>query len=374
MEVKVKKILFFTKSEAYGGIEKVLLDYCNNLDSTKYDITVLNWFMCDEIKDKLNGNIKYKYIFKNKEIRGVGRFVKYFPEELVHRVFIRDKYDVEIAFQEGYTHKIISGANKNTKKIAWFHINPNYFNFNLPLCKNEEKLEKILKKYDELCYVSKFMKKWYVNKYYLEDSKLEVVYNPINKEDIIKKSKEDIKDIKLSNDVFRIICVGRLSVEKRFDHVIEACNKIYNNNYKNIELIIVGDGPEKENLNSLINKFNAQSYIKLIGFNSNPYKYIDKSNLLVCSSDNIESFGLVVAEAMVLNIPVLSVKCGGPDEILDNGKYGMIVESNKEAIYLGILKLIEDKKLYNKYINVNKDILKEFELKKIINKFETLIK
>lgn len=370
----MKKILFFTKSEAYGGIEKVLLDYCNNLDSDKYDITVLNWFMCDEIKDKLNGNIKYKYIFKNKEIRGVGRFVKYFPEKLVHRVFIRDKYDVEIAFQEGYTHKIISGANKDTKKIAWFHINPNYFNFNLPLCKNEEKLENILKKYNELCYVSKFMKKWYVNKYYLEDSKLEVVYNPINKEDIIKKSKEDIKDIKLSNDVFRIICVGRLSVEKRFNNVIEACNKIYNNNYKNIELIIVGDGPEKENLNLLINKFNAQSYIKLIGFNSNPYKYIDKSNLLVCSSDNIESFGLVVAEAMVLNTPVLSVKCGGPDEILDNGKYGIIVESDKEAIYSGILKLIEDKNLYNKYINVSKDILKEFELKKIINKFETLIK
>ena len=369
----MKKILFFTKSEAFGGIEKVLLDYCNNMDSKKYDITVLNWFFCEEIKSQLNKNVKYKYIFKKKEPRGIGRIVRDLPSKIVHKIFIIDKYDVEIAFQEGYTHKIISGASSKTKKIAWFHINPNYFNFNEPLCRSKEKLEKMLNNFDNLCFVSKFMKKWYEDSFSLDSNKLEVVYNPIDKEDVLNKSKEEITDIELDKNDFRIVCVGRLSVEKRFDRVINICRRIYEEGHRKIKLYIIGEGPQKNDLVKLIEEFSASNYVKLIGFSRNPYKYIKNSSLLICASDNIESFGLVVAEAMTLNTPVLSVKCGGPDEILDNGKYGMIVENNELALYEGLLAIMNNKELYNQYIYVEKNILNEFKIKRIKEQFDNII-
>lgn len=369
----MKKILFFTKSEAFGGIEKVLLDYCNNIDSQKYDITVLNWFFCKEIKSQLNKNVKYKYIFKGKEPRGIGRIVRDLPPKIVHKIFIRDKYDVEIAFQEGYTHKIISGADSEAKKIAWFHINPNYFNFNEPLCRSKEKLERMLNSYDNLCFVSKFMRQWYEDSFSVDTNKLEVVYNPIDKEKVLTKSKEKITDIEIHKDDFKVICVGRISVEKRFDRVINVCKRIYEEGHSEIKLYIIGEGPKKADLENLIKEYNASKYVKLIGFSRNPYKYIKNSNLLICASDNIESFGLVVAEAMVVNTPVLSVKCGGPDEILDNGKYGMVVENNELALYQGLLSIINNKQLYNQYIEVEKEILKEFELKKITEQFDNII-
>lgn len=369
----MKKILFFSKSECYGGIEKVLVELCNNLDPNKYEITVLNWFLCSEIKDTLNKNIKYKYIFNKKEPRGVSRLVRDLPPYISHKIFIREKYDIEVAFQEGYTHKIISGASNKTKKIAWFHINPNYFNFNEPYFKNKNILEKKLNKFDDLCFVSKFMKEWYSNVYNLQNTKLHLVYNPINTKEVIKKSNDKVVDLDFNNKIFRIICVGRLSVEKQFKNVIKICNDIYINKNKNIELLIIGDGPQKKELKDLIDKYNANNYIKLIGFKRNPYKYIKKSNLLICSSQNIESFGLVVAEAMIINTPVLSVKCGGPDEILENGKNGMLVENNEEAIYKGLLELIENKILYNKYKKIKKNILEEFEMNKIIDKIDKII-
>ena len=76
---------------------------------------------------------------------------------------------------------------------------------------------------------------------------------------------------------------------------------------------------------------------------------------------------------MTINTPVLSVKCGGPDEILLNGKYGMVVESNEESIYKGIIKLIDDVALYNKYLSVDKEILNEFKMSKVIGKLNKLL-
>lgn len=368
----MKKVLFFTRSESYGGIEKVLVELCNNLDSEKYEITVLNWFLCNEIKNILNKNIRYKYIFNGKEPRGISRLVRDLPENITHKIFIREKYDIEIAFQEGYTHKIISGASKNTKKIAWFHIDPNYFNFNEPYFRNKSTLEKKLNSFDNLCFVSRFIKEWYLDKYNLENTRLDLIYNPINIKAVLEKTNEKVTDLNLNNKKFRIICVGRLSIEKQFNIVIKVCSNIYIKKNKNIELIIVGDGPEKNNLNSLIDKYNANGYIKLIGFSRNPYKYIKNSDLLVCSSET-ESFGLVVAESMIINTPVLSVKCGGPDEILMNGKYGMIIENNEESLYNGILSFIENKQIYDNYKKVKKDILEEFDIKKIIRKTEKII-
>ena len=127
----MKKILFVTKSEMIGGIEKVLIDVAGLLNQSKYEITVMTGEHNKEIKSHLPEHINYKSLFK-KRFRGLDRMLVHLPSTLLHKIFIKQSYDVEISFQEGYPTKIIAGANKRVKKICWFHNDPYYYDFNQP--------------------------------------------------------------------------------------------------------------------------------------------------------------------------------------------------------------------------------------------------
>ena len=120
-----KKILFLIESFAGGGVEKVFIDLINNMDISKYDITVMSIWDYGVRKKDLRKDVKYKSIFPN--IRGISRVFHNFVEKsdgsLLYKLGIREKYDVEIAFIEGRATKIIGASNNpNSRKIAWVHI------------------------------------------------------------------------------------------------------------------------------------------------------------------------------------------------------------------------------------------------------------
>ena len=120
--------------------------------------------------------------------------------------------------------------------------------------------------------------------------------------------------------------------------------------------------------------------MSILGFKDNPYKYMKSSDLFVCSSIS-EGFSLVIGEAMAVGVPVISVDCSGPNEVLDFGKYSKLVNNNEVDLYNGIKEIINDKLMYEKYkikarergkmfsisnfINVVEDILDENKLKKL---------
>ena len=132
-----KKVLFMINSMYGGGAEKIFQTLLNNLEPSKYDITVYSVNQCKIDHKYYPENIKYKYIFggidestgqiskiitKIKNKINLSRYEKDSPETF-YKKFIKEKYDVEVAFIEGYATKIISGSNnKDSKKIAWVHI------------------------------------------------------------------------------------------------------------------------------------------------------------------------------------------------------------------------------------------------------------
>ena len=87
-----------------------------------------------------------------------------------------------------------------------------------------------------------------------------------------------------------------------------------------------------------------------MGYKENPYKYVKSSDLFVCSSLS-EGYSLVIAESLVLGIPVVSTKCSGPIEILRNGENGLLVENSEEGLYKGIKEIINSGELYMNYKN-----------------------
>lgn len=115
----------------------------------------------------------------------------------------------------------------------------------------------------------------------------------------------------------------------------------------NFQLIILGEGTQRETLEKLILKFNLENHVKLPGFEKNPYKYIKNSDLFV-SSSRVERYPLAVAEALVLETPILGTKGTGTNDILFEGKYGMMVENSIEGLYQGLKKIIVDKDSYSK--------------------------
>lgn len=113
---------------------------------------------------------------------------------------------------------------------------------------------------------------------------------------------------------------------------------------ENIEVLFIGDGEEKNNLINLSKKLNIYKRIHFLGWVDNPYKYIKHSNILVCTSQT-ESFGNVIVEAMICGIPVISTRCGGPEEIINNDVDGFLVDiGDIEDLVEKINFIIDDRK------------------------------
>ena len=135
--------------------------------------------------------------------------------------------------------------------------------------------------------------------------------------------------VQTNNSTFRIVQVGRLLYScKGQDLLIEACHKLINEGISNLEIDFIGDGVDREYLQELVKKYNLESYITFYG--SKEPDYIEK-NLknysLFVQPSRYEGFGLTVAEAMAVKIPVLVSGQEGPMEIIENGKCGFYFES-----------------------------------------------
>ncbi|WP_195986767.1 glycosyltransferase [Clostridium sp. D53t1_180928_C8] len=375
----MKNIVFLITCMSVGGAEKVLIDLVNNLDKSKYNITVMlvykeNIYDTRNIKfdNYFNDNIKIRYMCNNSSrllYRLFNIALNRLNNKCIHRIFIGNKYDVEIAFSEGLPTNIISKSiNKKSKKIAWLHTDSKNRtkNMNLDSIKYEKN---IYLSFDEIIAVSKSVAESFENIHNLED-KVNVKYNPIDIKKIREKSREKI-DLRKS-DKMRFISIGRLTPIKGHERLIRAFKNLKEDGF-DFELLIVGDGELKENLKGLINSYNLQNEIILVGLQTNPYKYLSKSDILICSSF-VEGYSTVVLEAINLYKPVITTNCNGMREIFGDNECGIICENNDVDLYKALRRIISDKNIVKKYIDECKLRSLHFNIKNIIGQIEEVIK
>ena len=375
----MKKILIFVDSLNEGGVSKVLLDLLENINKEKYDITVMTLYNQGVYIDEVRKYVKYKYCFNIPAANGNSLKAKLYrkywggmlrlPESFMYRWFVKEKYDIEIAFMHGWSTKFISGSNNRaSKKIAWVHVDLVTWNRVDGIFKNLEHHKKAYSKFDEVLCVSQTVKEGVEKKYNVKNAR--VLYNPINREKILKLSNEEIDDIKFSSK-FKLISVGRLSEQKLYDMLLRIFKKLKNDGL-DIELILVGNGNKYNELNEYIVENKLEKDVTLLGFRENPYKYVRASDLFICSSIS-EGFSLVIGEAMAIGVPIVSVDCPGPNEVLGFGKYGKLVNNNEEDLYNGIKEMINNRALYKKYKNKANERGKMFSINKFINKVESIL-
>ena len=341
------KILFFIPGLSEGGAEKVMCNLVNNMDQSKFDITVQTIDQYDP-KKYLKDGIHYKTISRCKTVIGKKLFSYWFrlcaEWGLAYRLFVKGDYDIEVAYLETAATKIIAqSTNKKAVKLAWVHCD---------LSKKEgmrqsmKKIRKQYSKFDKIVCVSRDVEKGFCQ-LFGNSFHTSVIQNVIDEKEIINNAEAKI-ELETESDLINLLAVGRLSQEKNYAHLIETCNWLRTDGYE-FHLDILGDGPERNNLEEQIKELMLENYVTLRGFIKNPYPWMKKSDILVCSSE-YEGSSTVVQEALILGTIVVTTPCGGMKDLLGNSEYGLIVEDSKKGLYNGLKRLMSDFDFKQKYI------------------------
>ena len=161
---------------------------------------------------------------------------------------------------------------------------------------------------------------------------------------------------------------------KGFDLVIKAIAKL-KNTFPKIKLVVLGEGPEKDNLQTITRELGIVNNVEFRGFVKNVAEIMGESEVFVLSS-YYEGFGNVIVESMAVGTPVVATNCPyGPGEIITHLENGMLTEIGKsEQIAEAIKKLFEDNNLYHKIQQKGFERAKQFTPENIASTHEALFK
>jgi glycosyltransferase involved in cell wall biosynthesis len=218
------------------------------------------------------------------------------------------------------------------------------------------------KRSDYLLTMTNKTKKMIENRIGIENKKILVVENPVISKDIKRLSLESIDADEQFIFKKKVYCaIGRLTVQKNFFELLEALKKYSKEVDNDFNLVILGDGELKKDLIAYIQKNNLNNFY-LLGFKSNPYKYLSRSDLYI-STSLWEEPGHTLIESGYLNVPVLTSNCpNGPDEIIINGYNGLKYDLGN------ITDLLNKLKIFNNLDEQSKKVM-TINFKKIIKNY-----
>ena len=224
--------------------------------------------------------------------------------------------------------------------------------------------------------MSSLTKEMLIKNFNFKREKITKIDNPIISKKIITYSKDKIENeeqLIFKKDVF--CSIGRLTRQKNYIELIKGFNIFLKRTKKDINLIIIGDGEKKSDLTKYIQENNI-SNCYLLGFKSNPFKYLKKSKLFI-STSLWEEPGHTLIEAGFLNVPIISSCCpNGPKEFIkDNvNSYKYELGSSKNlAEKLEKFCMEDEKKILNVRVNFKKKIVKEFTKFRFSKKFKNIL-
>lgn len=357
-----KRILFLIHSLQSGGAERSLVNLANSLNKEKYDITVQTLFDVGPLKSELDNEITYIPGFKKLFRGNVSLFKLLSPKQLCNKL-INENYDLVVSYLEGQCCRILSAYE--SKKFAWIHVEHNTKEDIVHPFRDYNEAKSCYNKFDKIVCVAKTVEDNFNSYFHLED-KTEVIYNVIDKDAILEKSKEKQALINPNDDCFNIVSVGRLLIEhKGFDRLIRIHNKLNEEGIKN-KLFIFGEGEGRKTLEELTN----DDLVVLSGFVENPYKYVKDADLFVCPSYK-EGYSTAVTEALILGIPVISTEVSGARELINNG-CGVVCENDEQALYNAIKQALTNKALLEEYKQKAKSRSEQFSTAELVENCEKI--
>ena len=366
--MRMKKILFLIHDLGHGGAEKVLVNLVNNMDPKQFDITVLALFGGGVNEQFLKPHIHYRTVFK-RAFAGNSHVMKLFPPKRLHKWFIKERYDIEVAYLEGPDARIISGCpNETTKLISWIHCTVNTPTDTALGFRSAVEAIECYNKMDAMVFVSETNREAFL-KACPYSGKTAVLYNTNESDKIIELAAEEAE---LPSEDFCWCGVGKVVPVKGFDRMIRIQKRLVEEGHKT-HLCILGEGQLKPELEKLAAECGVSDRVSFLGYQTNPYKYVAKCDLFVCASHS-EGFSTAATEALIVGTPVCTVEVSGMKEMLgENDEWGIVTENDEEALYQGIKRLLDDPVLLAHYKERAAQRGKDFSTEETVKAVEEML-
>ena len=364
-----RKVLFACYGLGIGGIETCLVNLLNQLSDKDLDIDVLLMNPIYDMQDRIKSeNIRFLPVFDYvlnttdviryiKQNNGIAKNLKLFLRYALYRVAVKLRfskpwllykklpihYDVAIAYStNGSTLYYVIDKVEADKKVLWNH------NGVYERSAKDYSLDKqYFPKFDKIVSVSTDAMKNLCGYFSISEKSL-VLKNIVDTELILGKSVEFFPKT-YEDTCIHIVTVGRLTEQKRPDRAINVCKKLVDRGIK-LKWHWVGDGDLNDEIRSLITENNFEGIFILEGNQLNPYPYISNADIYVQSSRH-EAYCTTITEAKVLCKPIVTTDVGGMRDQIENGVNGIITDVSDNALFDGVMAILNDAKLRDNIIS-----------------------
>ena len=364
----MRRVLFLIHDLGCGGAEKVLVNLVNNMDPTQFEITLVALFGGGVNEQFLRGHIRYRAVFSG-NIPGNSHIMKLLTPRQLHRLCVREPYDIEISYLEGPSARVVSGCRtKGTKLVCWIHSSPAGSAEAAAAFRSEREMRACYGRFDRIVSVSEAVRTAFARASGGLDSV--VLYNTNESDQIRRLGRAGTSARPACR--FCLAGVGKLVRVKGFDRLLRVQKRLVEDGL-DVHLMLLGSGPEEQALRTQAAESGLAERVHFLGYQKNPYPYLSQCDLFVCSSHS-EGFSTAATEALILGVPVCTTDVAGMREMLGQSEYGLITENSDNGLYDGLRRLMDDPALLAHYRQQAAERGRLFETEQTVRAVEQMLK
>ena len=345
-----------------GGAQRVMLNLANNISRERFDIHLCLFSAQGELLYLLKDDVVI-YDLRSKKVSH-GLF-SYFRLILTLKPQVLFSSITHVNLINAIFSRLIRILSKGVSIVSR--------EVNIPSERSNSKggqiifeclWRKSINTLDSIIVQSDFMKRDLISFYGAEESKLLRIPNLLDRDRIIEKSSILTVNTRIPGKVNLLAC-GRINVQKGFERLVKIMSMLDDS----FHLHLVGDGPERKNIESLIRDNSLDNRVTLYGFQSNPYPFFAEADFVVVSSV-YEGFPNVILEANALGKYVVAFRCPGiNDEIIIDGVNGSLINDNDILAFSRELKIRCSEPVISERIVTS---TRRYSVKQVVSEYEKL--
>lgn len=319
-----------------GGAQKMIINLANEFAAQGNHVDLVLFNQDGIYKNRIHDNVHIRDFKKNRSLLAIGPLSRYIttykPEVVVSALFHVNLVTIIARMLSKYkkTKVVVTERNHLSLRLSEMSFIKAFF-IKLMVKYLYPKADKVVGISDGVC---KDLRQIIEP---VNDKFVQTIYNPVVTEDFDRLITHDLPAIFPKNDCLKLIASGRLVKQKDYPTLLRALS-LYKFEHGNVHLVILGEGPLKQDMITLSEELGVNDNISFLGFVDNPLACMKQADVFVLSSA-WEGFCNVIVEALYCGLPIVSTNCpSGPSEILENGKYGKLVfvgdvKAFSEAVY-----------------------------------------
>lgn len=339
------KVIHLINYTGGGGTENYIFSLIEKLHNNKCEIIILYNEKADGFERFKNYNVQMIHLPMNsiydfKASKQLKKICKENNIDVIHTHFLRENYIAIISKLMGNKVKVINTRHMLDKNSGLIKIiNKFMTRFNNTIIAVSRSVESLL--YEELG----------------KRNNIKLIYTGVDSDYwISSEDKSFRREFNIDKNTILITSTARFSKEKGYDFLIKSIADFKDkmtreNNTSPFKFVLVGNGPELESMKKLSKDLDIDSNIIFTGYRTDIKNILNSSDIFL-SMSKMEAFGISILEAMAMKLAIISTNSGGPNEIIDDKKDGILIDYNDiESFTSNLYNLILDKDLRAKYAN-----------------------